>query len=79
MQLNIRTDPAFVRELDDLVRKAGLRTRTAAIKKAVHAMLEQTRTRRPKYDFHRAIGFAGKLKSTARFQSDDDLYRDGMP
>ena len=35
MQLNIRIDQQFERELDALVRQTGLRTRTAVIKHAV--------------------------------------------
>lgn len=79
MQLNIRTDPDFERELDTLVRQTGLKTRSAAIRHAVHATLERTKAARKHFDFQRLIGIAGKLNPHARFKSDDDLYKDGMP
>jgi hypothetical protein len=79
MQLNIRTDPEFERELDALVRKTGARTRTAAIKQAVRVALERVSVSRRRFDFRDVIGIAGKPNPRARFRSDDDLYKDQMP
>lgn len=79
MQLNIRTDAAFERELDALVRQTGLKTRSAAIKHAVHVTLEHARMACRHHDFRDAIGVAGKPDPNARFRSDDDLYKDEMP
>lgn len=58
MQLNIRTDAAFERELDDLVRQTGAKTRSAAIRQAVHAALERDRASRGHFDFVSLIGIS---------------------
>lgn len=79
MQINIRTDASFQRELDALVRRTGLRTRTAAIKHAVHETLQRARQGQRPFDFRDARGVAGKPDSRGRFRTDEDLYRDGMP
>jgi hypothetical protein len=79
MQVNIRTDAEFERDLDTLVRQTGAKTRTAAIKQAVHAASERVRVSRRRFNFRDLIGIAGKPKPRARFRSDDDLYKDEMP
>lgn len=79
MQLNIRTDAAFERELDALVHQTGLKTRSAAIKHAVHVTLDRVMIGRRRFSFRNVIGIAGKPDPEARFRSDDDLYKDDTP
>lgn len=78
MQLNIRADSQFIKELDALVSRSGLKTRTAAIKHAVHVLLQQNRKSKGKFDFHSLIGLAGKPNPKGRFKTDDELFED-MP
>jgi hypothetical protein len=74
MQLNMRIDREFEQKLKRLVELTDAPNKTEAIKAAVDDKL--AKLQRPKYDFRKVIGVAGRLKSNARFQSDDDLYRD---
>jgi Arc/MetJ-type ribon-helix-helix transcriptional regulator len=75
-QLNVHVTPEFEEALARLVRLRKLRSKSEAVRVAVHETLERETRRVDAPDFRSWIGAALKapLNPNPRFQSDDDLW-----
>ncbi len=77
-QINIHVTPEFEKAIAQLMRKRGIRTKSEAIRIAIHEALERTRRARGATDFREWVGLAkaAPVNQRPRFKSDADLWRD---
>lgn len=75
-QLNIQMNPEFERNLAQLMRLRGLKTKSETIRVAVQESLERLLDQQRKTDFHEWLGLAvsAPQNPSPRFGSDDDLW-----
>ena len=75
-QLNMHVTPEFDEALSEYMRRARIRTKAEAIRRAVAEALERLRSQGADTDFSSWIGAAleAPLDADARFKSDDDLW-----
>ena len=75
-QLNMHVTADFDRALTELMRRRRIRTKSEAIRLAVHEAVARSRGEAPQVDFTEWIGagLAAPQNPDPRFPSDDDLW-----
>ena len=75
-QLNVNLNTAFERDLSLLMRIRGIRTKSEAVRIAVHETAERTAGTGPEKGFSSWIGLGKRRPGnpTPSFRSDDDLW-----
>jgi hypothetical protein len=73
-QLNVNITPEFERDLRRLMKNAGIKRKSDAVRQAVHEAAARAKTPR-NYDFRSLIGIAlrGPESPDPRFKTEDDL------
>ena len=75
-QLNVHVTPDFQRELTEYMRIRRLKTKSEAVRQAVHEALDHERRERQTADFGSWLGLGNRAPRSGnpRFSSDDDLW-----
>jgi len=75
-QLNVNLNTEFERDLSRLMRVRGIRTKSEAVRIAVHEAAERAGGRGPEKGFSSWIGLGKRQleNPTPSFRSDDDLW-----
>lgn len=74
-QLNLNITAEFERDLRRVMKAGGFKTKSEAVRHAVHDAAERTQQKKT-YDFRSLIGVAlgGKENPNPRFKTEDDLW-----
>jgi len=74
-QLNLNVTPEFEKDLRRVMKAGGFKTKSEAVRHAVHDVAERTQQKKA-YDFRSLIGVAlgGKQNPNPRFKTEDDLW-----
>ena len=75
-QFNINLTPEFEKDLETLMKKRGIETKSEAIRNAVHEAVEKLKKRKKEIDFESWLGWGLRVSpnSNPRFKSDKDLW-----
>jgi len=74
-QFNVNVTPEFEKDLRQVMKTGGFKTKSEAVRQAVRDAAERARPTK-KYDFRSLIGVAlrGKENPNPRFKTEDDLW-----
>ena len=78
-QLNMHVTPEFEADLQELMKRRGLKAKAEAIRVAVKEALDAQEKKEVFRDYESLLGFGNKgtVNPNPRFKSDDDLWEKG--